>query len=92
MDLARNILSKFKVMDVDIERSLLEWTEHGEEHFRGLVALMRPKDMSMRKLFAIFGLVVAQQMLGMTALLFYMEKIFSLTCKYLEIISYWFFI
>lgn len=82
MEMARVVLTKFKDIDVATERSLLGWSEPNEEQSRGLVEFMRHKNVPLRNLLSVLGVLVAQQLLGMTALIFYMDKIFSLTCEY----------
>lgn len=80
---ARDVLNKFKDIDHQTESALVEWEKENVERTQGFVGFMQQPDLPTRKLLVVVGLVVAQQLLGVTALIFAMEQIFSLTCKYI---------
>lgn len=68
-----------------IERLLLMWsTEADMTNERGVLALLRGgKDgmMGKRAVFGTVTAVAAAQLMGVTSILFYMEKLLSLSCK-----------
>lgn len=82
LDVARAVLSKFRNVDADTEKLLFGWTEpNATEKARGLVGFLRQPGLPTRKVLIVLGLLVSQQLLGVTAILFSMEKMFSLTRK-----------
>lgn len=79
VDAAKSILLKFKSIDRDAENEMQMWS--GAHHKNGIFNALK-QDLGMKHAVPLFGLFVFEQLIGAVSILFYLNKILTLTGKF----------
>lgn len=81
---AREILMKFKMTnDHDIQKDLQLWTSL--RHPVGYLSAFKSYEFNIFHVIPVFGLHIFEQLIGVIPILFYLQKIFRLSGKYISI-------
>lgn len=79
VDEAKSILLKFKSIDRDVENDMQIWS--GAYHRNGIFNALK-QDLSIKQAVPLFGLFMFEQLIGAVSILFYLNKILTLTGKF----------
>lgn len=77
---AREIIAKFKEIDLDVEHSLKVWSHEDNVKSNSLMSIFNGS-FGVRLLITVFGLILFEQLIGAIALFFYMHKVLTFTGK-----------
>lgn len=79
IDEAKSILLKFKSIDRDVENEVQIWS--GAHHKNGILNGLK-EDIGIKNAVPLFGLFMFEQLIGAVSILFYLNKILTLTGKF----------
>lgn len=78
IDEAKSILLTFKSIDRDVENEMQIWS--GAHHKNGILNALK-QDIGLKYAVPLFGLFMFEQLIGAVSILFYLNKILTLTGK-----------
>lgn len=79
VDEAKSILLKFKSIDRDVENEMQIWAN--AHHENGIFNALK-QDLGIKHAVPLFGLFIFEQLIGAVSILFYLNKILTLTGKF----------